>query len=66
MFAFLKAVHYVSLLLLCGGPVFWLAVWRPIYGHQVDDASSRFARRVRFGVAIGAIVFVSSGFAEAV
>ncbi len=64
MFAFLKSVHYVSLLLLCGGPVFWLAVWRPIYGAQADEASICFARRVRSGVWLGAVLFVVSGLAE--
>jgi len=68
MFAFLKAVHYISLLLLCGGPVFWLAVWRPIYGDRADAVavSTRFALRVRLGVVLGAILFVISGCAEAV
>lgn len=66
MFAFLKAVHYISLLLLCGGPVFWLAVWRPIYGNSADEVSARLALRVRFGVILGAILFVISGLAEAV
>jgi putative copper export protein/mono/diheme cytochrome c family protein len=67
MFAFLKAVHYISLLLLCGGPVFWLTVWQPIYGDRADAAavSARFALRVRLGVILGAILFVISGFAEA-
>ncbi len=66
MYAVLKAVHYVSLLLLGGGPVFWLAVWRPIYGNPVDQVTTHMASRVRFGVILGAIVFVISGFAEAV
>lgn len=68
MFAFLKAVHYISLLLLCGGPVFWLAVWRPIYGGRANAVavSTRFAWRVRCGVFLGAILFVLSGFADAI
>ncbi len=66
MFAFLKAVHYSSLLLLCGGPVFWFTVWRPVYGRHTDEISTRFALRVRFGVLLGAILFVISGLAEAV
>ncbi|HEY7711045.1 MAG TPA: CopD family protein [Candidatus Entotheonella sp.] len=66
MYAVLKAVHYASLLLLCGGPVFWLAVWRPVYGNTADDISTRFAARVRVGVILGAILFVVSGVAEAV
>jgi len=66
MFAFLKSVHYVSLLLLGGGPVFWLIVWRPIYGDQANVVSARLALRVRFGVLLGAVLFVLSGLAEAV
>jgi putative copper export protein/mono/diheme cytochrome c family protein len=66
MYAVLKAVHYVSLLLLCGGPVFWLAVWQPIYGNQADQVTTCFALRVRIGVILGATLFVISGFAEAV
>ena len=67
MFAFLKAVHYLSLLWLGGAPAFWLAVWRPVYGGQADAAiSARFAPRVRRGVVAGAVVFVISGLAEAV
>lgn len=66
MFAVLKALHYVSLLLLCGGPVFWLAVWRPVYGNHADQVTPRFVLRVRFGVILGAILFVISGVAEAV
>ena len=67
MFAFLKAVHYISLLLLGGAPAFWFAVWRPVYGGQAQAAiSARFASRVRLGLAAGAVVFVISGLAEAV
>ena len=66
MFVFLKAVHYVSLLLLCGGPVFWLAVWHPIYGDSAHEVAARVARRVRVGVLIGAVLFAISGLAEAV
>ncbi len=52
MFAALKVIHYVSLLLLCGGPFFWLAVWRPIYcssdgRNPGGQASVRLAVRVR-------------------
>ncbi len=66
MFAVLKAVHYVSLLLLCGGPFFWLAVWRPIYRNPASEASARLALRIRTGVILGAVLFVISGLAEAV
>lgn len=66
MFAVLKAVHYVSLLLLCGGPFFWLAVWRPIYRNPDGQATARLAVRVRTGVILGAVLFVISGLAEAV
>jgi putative copper export protein/mono/diheme cytochrome c family protein len=66
MYAVLKAVHYASLLLLGGGPVFWLAVWRPIYGNKADQVTTCFALRVRFGIILGATLFVISGFAEAV
>lgn len=66
MFAVLKAVHYVSLLLLCGGPFFWLAVWRPIYRNPDRQASVRLAARIRTGVLLGAVLFVLSGLAEAV
>ena len=66
MYAVLKAVHYASLLLLCGGPVFWLAVWRPVFGNTADEVTTRFAARIRAGLILGAIVFVISGVAEAV
>jgi putative copper export protein/mono/diheme cytochrome c family protein len=66
MYAVLKAVHYVSLLLVCGGPVFWLAVWRQIYGNPTDPVTARFASRVRVGIILGATLFVLSGLAEAV
>jgi len=68
MFAFLKAVHYLSLLWVGGAPAFWLAVWRPVYGGQADAAaiSARLASRMRRGVVVGAVVFVISGLAEAV
>jgi putative copper export protein/mono/diheme cytochrome c family protein len=66
MFAVLKAMHYVSLLLVCGGPVFWLAVWRPVYGNAAELVSRRVAARVRLGVVPGAVLFVLSGVAEAV
>ncbi|ETX01233.1 MAG: hypothetical protein ETSY1_08080 [Candidatus Entotheonella factor] len=66
MYAFLKSVHYVSLLLLCGGPAFWFAIWQPIYGNPSAPVSARFAQRVRCGVVLGAILFIVSGLAEAV
>ncbi|MDH3599048.1 MAG: CopD family protein, partial [Candidatus Tectomicrobia bacterium] len=46
--------------------VFWLAIWRPVYGNTADEITTRFAARVRVGVILGAILFVSSGVAEAV
>jgi putative copper export protein/mono/diheme cytochrome c family protein len=66
MFAVLKAMHYVALLLVCGGPVFWLAVWRPIYGNPAEPVTTRVAARVRVGIILGAVLFVLSGLAEAV
>ena len=65
MYAVLKAVHFTALMALGGGVVFWLAVWRPVYG-DADDAASRVAKRIRFGVIGGAILFALSGLAEAV
>jgi putative copper export protein len=66
MFAILKAVHYVSLLLLCGGPVFWLTLWQPLYGTSDDPVSTRVAARIHLGVMLGGLLFVLSGLAEAV
>jgi putative copper export protein/mono/diheme cytochrome c family protein len=66
MFAVLKAIHYVSLLLLCGGPVFWLALWRPIFDNPADPITPHVASRVRVGVILGAVLFVISALAEAV
>ena len=65
MYAVLKAVHFTALMALGGGVVFWLAVWRPVYG-DADDAAARVAKRIRFGVIGGAILFALSGLAEAV
>ena len=65
MYAVLKAVHFTALMALGGGVVFWLAVWRPVYG-DADDAATRVAKRIRFGVIGGAILFALSGLAEGV
>ena len=65
MYAVLKAVHFTALMALGGGVVFWLAVWRPVFG-DADDAAARVAKRIRFGVIAGAILFALSGLAEAV
>ena len=66
MYAVLKAVHFTAFMALGGGVVFWLAVWRPVYGGAADAASARVAKRIRFGVIGGAILFALSGLAEAV
>ena len=60
MYAVLKAVHFTAFMALGGGVVFWLAVWRPVYG-DADDAAARVAKRIRFGVIGGAILFALSG-----
>ena len=66
MFAVLKAIHYAALLGLCGAPFFWYVVWRSVYRDGDDDTTARFATRVRYGVILGAVLFVLSGLAEAV
>ena len=66
MYAVLKAVHFTAFMALGGGVVFWLAVWRPVYGGAADAAAARVAKRIRFGVIGGAILFALSGLAEAV
>ena len=65
MYAVLKAVHFTALMALGGGAVFWLAVWRPVYGGAADVAAVRAAKRIRLGVTGGAILFALSGLAEA-
>ena len=66
MYAVLKAVHFAALMALGGGVVFWLAVWRPVYGDAVDAAAARAAQRIRFGVSAAAVLFALSGLAEGV
>lgn len=66
MYALLKAVHFVALLALGGGVVFWLAVWRPVYGKAIDAAAARAAKRIRFGVVAAAVLFALAGLAEGV
>ena len=66
MYAVLKAVHFTALMALGGGVVFWLAVWRPVYGHGAEAAAARMAKRVRSGVGAAAFLFALSGLAEGV
>lgn len=66
MYAALKAVHFAALMALGGGVVFWMAVWRPVYGGVADAATARAAKRIRFGVISGAALFALSGLVEAV
>lgn len=66
MYAVLKAVHFAALMALGGGVVFWLSVWRPVYGDGADTAAARTAKRIRCGVIGGAVLFALSGLAEAV
>ena len=66
MYAVLKAVHFTALMALGGGAVFWLAVWRPVYGHGAEAAAARMAKRLRSGVGAAALLFALSGLAEGV
>ena len=66
MYAVLKAVHFTAFMALGGGVVFWLAVWRPVYGGDADAAAARAATRIRFGVIAAAVVFALSGLADGV
>ena len=66
MYAVLKAVHFATLMALGGGVVFWLAVWRPVYGGSAEAVAVRTATRVRFGVLGGAAGFVLSGLADGI
>ena len=66
MYAVLKAVHFTALMALGGGAVFWLAVWRPVYGDRAEPAAARMAKRVRLGVGAAALLFALSGLADGV
>lgn len=66
MYAVLKAVHFAALMALGGGAVFWLAVWRPVYGGAADAAAVRAAKRIRLGVIGAAVLFALSGLAEGI
>ena len=66
MYAVLKAVHFAAFMALGGGAVFWLAVWRPVYGGAADAAAVRAAKRIRLGVIGGAVLFALSGLAEGI
>ena len=65
MYAVLKAVHFAALMALGGGAVFWLAIWRPVYGDAAD-AAVRTAKRIRLGVTSAAVLFALSGLAEGI
>ena len=66
MYAVLKAVHFTALMALGGGVVFWLAIWRPVYGDDADATATRVAKRIRFGVIGSAVLFALSGLAEGI
>ena len=66
MYAVLKAVHFAALMALGGGVVFWLAVWRPVYGSAAGAAAVQTATRIRLGVISAAVLFALSGLAEGV
>ena len=66
MYAVLKAVHFTALMALGGGAVFWLAVWRPVYGGAAEAAAVRTAKRIRLGIISAAVPFALSGLAEGV
>ncbi len=51
---------------LGGGVVFWLVIWRPVCGGADDATAARAAKRIRFGVVGGAVLFVLSGLAAGV
>lgn len=64
MNAVLKAVHFVALCLLLGGPVFWLVLWRVLDTPEVGQLTSRVWQRVRLWTLLGALCFVLSGYAD--
>lgn len=64
MNAVLKAVHFVALCLLVGGPVFWAVLWRLPDSPEVAPLTGRVWQRVRLGTRLGALGFVLSGYAD--
>ena len=66
MYAVLKALHFSALMAMGGGALFWLAVWRPVYGDGSEAAAARMAKRARIGVGAAAVLFALSGLAEGV
>jgi len=64
MDAVLKAVHFVALCLLLGGPVFWLSIWRALDTPEVTQFTPRVRQRTRSGTLLGALCFVLSGYAS--
>lgn len=64
MHALLKAIHFVALCLLLGGPVFWLWLWRVLDTPDMSQITTRVWHRVRWGTLLGALGFVLSGYAD--
>jgi putative copper export protein/cytochrome c553 len=62
----LKMVHYLSLCVALGCPLWWISVWCPVYGACTDEVSRRLFRRLRVSVLLGTGLFVVSGLADAV
>lgn len=64
MDAYLKAIHFIALCLLLGGPVFWLWLWRVLDTPDMLPLTTRVWQRVRCGTLLGALGFVLSGYAD--
>lgn len=66
LYATLKAIHYIALALLAGGPVSWLLVWpdgtRP--GAAPSPVVDSLQRRIRLGMTAGALLLALSGLLD--
>jgi len=64
MNACLKAVHYLALCLVLGGPFFWICIWRVLDIPEARPLTPHVWQRVRFGTLLGALCFVVSGYGD--
>src|SRR5712691_6286859 len=64
MNACLKAVHYLALCLVLGGPFFWIGIWRVLDIPEARQLTPHVWQRVRFGTLLGALCFVVSGYGD--
>lgn len=66
MYAALKALQFLTLCLMLGGPLFWWGIWGAIFTNPQEPVSALFLRRIKWLMLLSGSLFILGSLADGV